>query len=184
MLDSSIKAPERWPEWKCKKQSKRNATESKKVICKMFRRMNEAIENLQRPKNSIKIPEMIECYLRSFSIEDSKKEEARLVKQVKASVEHYITEREKRLNNSAESFYEWQLNFFISMRADFIVDNFCDPNRIPPLHAAVIYKLCFEMKKCEFASEFAWLLCQDELLDIFAGKHRIAVSCDVSKFVL
>lgn len=153
----------------------------------MFRRMNEAIENLQFPKISNEIPETIECFLKSFSPVAVKQEEARLVEPVTILVKLYITEREIRLNNFAELFYDWQLNFFISKRKDFIGDIVCDPNRIPLLHAAVIYKLCFEMEKCDLASkscEFAWLLCQEELLDIFAGKHRIAVSCDVSKFVL
>ena len=88
---------------------------------------------------------------------------------------------------SKESFFLWQDKFFVQERKFFIDEGSLDRNRIPVISTLIIYEQCINQEKQETncnACEYAWLLCGQELFQIFAGQNSLTVACQSQKFVL
>jgi hypothetical protein len=185
--DASYKFPDRWPDWKSRENSKRPVRESKKILGKMYRTMSEAIHQLNnnRKPQVFKKSEKIEMIL-SYCDNDidlilQLKEKAQL------SIKCYITNRRQKESLPKEEFYQWQRDFCQNQRRILIINKKLDPNRVAFLQVALIYQQCICMEEQDatcMACEYAWLVCREELLQIFAGENSLTVSCQSQKFVL
>jgi hypothetical protein len=173
----NLKPQEKWPDWKCDDKSSRCGTKSDKLLGKLYRNMNEEIDKFQFHTDDREFPIQINDYIDSHLKENLNS----FTEHVTKSIMSYCDERQGQLRRSFENFYIWKNNYCLKFRENFITNKFYDPDRIPLLHAAVFYKQCFIMENKRIvknACEFAWLVCQKELIEIFAGKNGVTVSTE------
>jgi hypothetical protein len=178
--DLSISKINRWPDWKNRNGSK---YESPKILGKMFRKINECLHSVNlgwKQSNQLIVPDKITQLLTDY------RDEA-MESQVSQSLKEYIQNRAYySLNMDLEHFFEWRKNYLSFERGKFVLDK-KNPSKVALLDAAFIYQKCIiterEDTACN-ACEFAWGVCFEELIDIFAGKNKIYVSCEAQRFLL
>jgi hypothetical protein len=163
-----------WPDWK----NRDNSYPSDSVLGWMWREMTQkmtAIESQQAPacQESLQI---LDIYSKccNFPLLDEMED------QMETAIKDYIAGRKLHAKDSKEEFYSWQKKYCTEERIELIEERSLNPAADQSkLAAAVLYHQCigFEQRhKNSNACEFAWLVAEDELLQIFSGKGSLSVS--------
>ena len=151
------------------------------MLGKMFRKFNERLSSISTEYNQsyeCKMPDEIRSILEEYQDKD-------MEEKIFLSLQSYIQNRAMQ-NQLDYGFFDWRSNYFSNERKNYVLDR-KNPNKVAIVDAALIYKKSLLLEHKDVASracEFAWGICFDELIDIFAGENKISVSCHAQHFVL
>jgi hypothetical protein len=174
----------KFPDWK----NRKNFYISDSIIGKMYREISEKIEDLlnsTRKTVSLHIPHAISKML----MEVKQDSISTLKEYAMESIEKYIKERSKQYyaKKDKNCFFYWRQKYLKDERENYIYNKKLDRDRISLVNAAIIYEQCFYFEQndpsCN-ACEYAWGVCLNELLEIFAGKNSLNVACESQCYVL
>jgi hypothetical protein len=158
------------------------------MLGKLFRKANLEIRNLRSIKHMGTFPKVIQNLISECSTEIDSEEMNNIQSTAEKFISSYLVEKGAKFSATRddEYFFKWQYNYCKDKRKYFIMNKGHDPNGFSPLYAAIFYKQCFKMEKenpfCK-ACEFAWNLCQEELLQIFSGNGSLTVSAEKSSII-
>jgi hypothetical protein len=176
------------PDWK----NRDNCYKSKRVLGKMYREISMKMNHLLKKNHSfvtpLEVPPPITDQLQEI-------EETKLLSmrdKALTAIKKYIRKKQEQVfsfNLEKDKYFQWRQNHFKHEREKLIYNKEFDRNRVTLVQAAVIYEQCFLLEQndsdssCQ-ACEYAWGVCMNEIIEIFAGKNSFTVACQTQSYVL
>lgn len=168
-----------WPDWKNRDQS--SSYQSASVLGWMWRQMTQRMTLIQSQKLlHPEDPDDKILYILSKCCDDHLLDAMK--NQMATAVKNYLSGRRFHKENTKEEYYCWQRKYCKRERIKLIEERSSNSAADQSsLAAAVLYCQCFGFEHIDRhskACEFAWLVAEGELLQIFSGEGSLPVSCE------